>query len=52
MATIIEVQETKLEDLTECVERMLTYGSKVMDCIEEMQHSKEDTRRSRYNRYL
>lgn len=36
MATIIEVQDTKLENLTEYVEKMLTYGGKLMHCLEDM----------------
>ena len=37
MATIIEVQDTKLDNLSEYVEKMINYGGKVMRCIEEMQ---------------
>jgi hypothetical protein len=36
MATIIEVQDTKLDNLSEYVEKMINYGGKVMHCIEEM----------------
>ncbi len=64
MATIIEVQDTKLENLSECVEKMLSYGNKVMRCIESMQsndysekygrrrYPKEDYRDPDYNRYF
>lgn len=64
MATIIEVQDTKLENLSECVEKMLSYGNKVMRCIEGMQsndysekygrrrYPKEDYRDPDYNRYF
>ena len=34
MATIIEVQDTKLDNLSEYVEKMINYGGKVMRCIE------------------
>lgn len=34
MATIIEIQESKLENLTECAEKMLRYGGKLMSCLE------------------
>ena len=37
MATIIEVQDTKLDKHSEYVEIMVNYGGKVMRCIEEMQ---------------
>lgn len=64
MATIIEVQDTKLENLSECVEKMLSYGNKVMRCIEGMQsndysekygrrrYPKEEYRDPDYNRYF
>lgn len=41
MATIIEIQESKLENLTECAEKMLRYGGKLMSCLEELSHSKD-----------
>ena len=40
MATIIEIQENKLENLTECAEKMLRYGNKLMNCLEELGRSK------------
>lgn len=64
MATIIEVQDTKLENLSECVEKMLGYGNKVMRCIESMQsndysekygrrrYPREEYRDPDYNRYF
>lgn len=64
MATIIEVQDTKLDNLSEYVEKMLNYGGKVMRCIEEMQskdynekygrrrYPREEYRDSDYNRYF
>lgn len=67
MATIIEVQDTKLETLTEYVEKMLTYGSKLMHCLEDVKdnryeekqgrrkdmyrYPREEYRDSDYNRY-
>jgi hypothetical protein len=30
MATIIEIQEHKLQNLTECAEKVLKYGGKLM----------------------
>ena len=46
MATIIEIQETKLHDLTECAEKVLRYGGKLMQCLEELEEGK-----SKYNEY-
>ena len=40
MATIIEIQENKLENLTECAEKMLRYGNKLMNCLEELGRNK------------
>ena len=64
MATIIEVQDTKLDNLSEYVEKMINYGGKVMRCIEEMQskdyneksgrrrYPREEYRDPDYNRYF
>ena len=64
MATIIEVQDTKLDNLSEYVEKMINYGGKVMRCIEEMQSKdynekygrrrspREEYRDPDYNRYF
>lgn len=64
MATIIEVQDTKLDNLSEYVEKMINYGGKVMRCIEEMQskdynekygrrrYPREEYRGPDYNRYF
>ena len=64
MATIIEVQDTKLDNLSEYVEKMISYGGKVMRCIEEMQSKdynekygrrrqpREEYRDPDYNRYF
>ena len=67
MATIIEVQDTKLDNLTEYVEKMLTYGGKLMHCLEDMKgnsyeekygrpkemyrYPREEYRDTDYNRY-
>lgn len=51
MATIIEVQDTKLDNLSEYVEKMINYGGKVMRCIEEMQ-SKDYNEKYGRRRYL
>lgn len=50
MATIIEVQDSKLENLLEYTEKMLTYGSKLMKCLENMKDNEEKYER-RYRKY-
>lgn len=64
MATIIEVQDTKLDNLSEYVEKMINYGGKVMRRIEEMQskdynekygrrrYPREEYRDPDYSRYF
>lgn len=37
MATIIEMKEGKLEHLSEYAEKVLRYGGKLMQCIEELE---------------
>ena len=37
MATIIEMKEGKLEHLSEYAEKVLRYGGKLMECIEELE---------------
>ena len=46
MATIIEVRNDKIEHLSECVEKILKYGGKMMHCLEEMQDESEYAERS------
>jgi hypothetical protein len=36
MATIIEVQDSKVEHLAEYAEKVMKYGKKMMECLEEM----------------
>ena len=36
MATIIEVQDQKIEHLSEYAEKVLKYGGKLMQCLEEL----------------
>lgn len=37
MATIIEMKEGKLEHLSEYAEKVLRYGGKLMQCIEDLE---------------
>lgn len=36
MATIIEIQETKLDQLSECAEKVVKYGKHLLECLEEV----------------
>ena len=36
MATIIEVQETKIDHLSECAEKVVKYGKQLLECVEEL----------------
>jgi hypothetical protein len=45
MATIIEIQEDKIENLSEYTEKVLHYGGKLMQCIESL------SKKSKYNEY-
>ena len=38
MATIIEIQEGKMQHLTDYAEKVLKYGGKLMQCIEELEN--------------
>lgn len=53
---VIEVTEDKVSHLADTVGKMLHYGSKAMECIEEMRHGRsnmgfrdEEYGRGRYN---
>ena len=45
MATIIEVQEGKLQHLSEYAEKVLRYGGKLMQCLEDLES------KSKYSEY-
>lgn len=45
MATIIEIQEDKIENLSEYTEKILHYGGKLMQCVENL------SKKSKYNEY-
>ena len=48
MTTIVEVQEKKIEHLAEYAEKVLRYGGKLMQCLEEMMAKPEYSERSGY----
>ena len=37
MATIIEIKEDKLQHLSEYAEKVLRYGGKLMQCLEDLE---------------
>ena len=45
MATIIEIQDDKMQCLSEYAEKVLRYGGKLMQCIEDLEN------KSKYNEY-
>ena len=45
MATIIEIQDSKLQSLSEYAEKVLHYGGKLMQCLEEVEG------KSKYHEY-
>lgn len=46
MATIIEVQDQKIEHLSEYAEKVLKYGGKLMQCLEELTSKSDYSERS------
>ena len=58
MTTIIEIRSDKIDKMSEYTEHILRYGGKMMQCLDEIQHSErkelrddshtEDEHRSRY----
>lgn len=52
MATIVEIQNEKIEHLSDYAEKVMKYGKKLMECIEEIDSRGSYSERSRYgNRY-
>ena len=50
MATIIEIQE-KVEHLSEYAEKVMKYGKKMMECLEEIGEQGSYQERSRMRKY-
>lgn len=48
MATILEVQDNKMEKLSEYAEHLLSCGGKLMRCIEEMKEGIHERRPRKY----
>ena len=45
MATIIEIQDDKLQNISEYAEKVLRYGGKLMQCIDDLEN------KSKYSEY-
>ncbi len=45
---IIEITESKVEKMSDYAEKMLKYGGKLMQCIEELSEGESMGRRERY----
>jgi len=45
MATIIEIEDKKVEHLSEYAEKVMKYGKKMMECLEEIEEHKYDNRK-------
>lgn len=48
MGYMIEISESKLGTLAENAEKMLRYGGKVMQCIDELSHGRMNERDEEY----
>ena len=44
MATIIEIQENKIEHLSECAEKVVKYGKQLLECLDEVSGEKYNER--------
>ena len=51
MATIIEVQDSKFEHLSEYAEKVAKYGKKLMECLEEVSGEQYGNRYGNRGRY-
>lgn len=52
MATIVEIEHSKMEGLSEYLEKMLKYGGKAMACLERLreEYEKEEEEEEGYER--
>ncbi len=50
MATIIEVQESKFEHLSECAEQLVKHSKKLMRCLSELESKSGDRYMERYGK--
>ena len=47
MATIIEMEDKKVEHLSECAEKVMHYGKKMLECLEEIEEQHKYGNRKR-----
>lgn len=45
---IVEITDDKIGMMTECVEKMLRYGGKIMSCLEELEGGEQYGERGSY----
>lgn len=50
MATIIEIQESKFEHLSDCAEQIIKHGKKLMQCLSELESKSGDRYMERYGK--
>lgn len=48
MATIIEIQESKFEHLSDCAEQIVKHGKKLMHCLSELESKSGEHYMERY----
>lgn len=51
MATIVEVEHSKMECLSEYLEKMLKYGGKAMACLERLKEEHEEEEEEEEHEY-
>ena len=50
MATIIEIQESKFEHLSDCAEQIVQHGKKLMHCLSELESKSGEHYMERYGK--
>lgn len=50
MATIIEIQESKFEHLSDCAEQIVKHGKKLMHCLSELESKSGEHYMERYGK--
>lgn len=50
MATIIEIQESKLEHLSDCAEQIVKHGKKLLNCLAELESKSDEHYMERYGK--
>lgn len=50
MATIIEIQESKFEHLSDCAEQIVKHGKKLLHCLAELESRSGEQYMEKYGR--